>query len=384
MVTIFIIAVAVVFWAMVGYPFFLLLLEKILDPSPMKKDYLYEPSVTIMVVAHNEEKVIVEKLKNLCRQTYPKEKLEILVTSDHSTDKTNALVEKFIQENKTLNITLFKVENRGGKTNAQNEAQKIVKSEVLVMTDANAMLHADAVKELVSSFSEEDIKYVCGKLVYINELDNNTANSESSYWKMDLKLREIESKFQTITAGNGALYAIKNEDYVDFKPIESHDSSMPLHFGMRKERALYNNEAIAYEKAGEASVDEFSRKVRMNRRLLQQIIPSWDILNIFEFKWFSIFYFGHRTCRYLLWLAHSVILISTAILAFKSLFFQVVLLLHAVAFIAIFLYWKGLAKNKIVRLIFYYFLTVWAQIMGVIISIKGNTSPFWEKAETTR
>ena len=279
---IFWVAIFVIFWANIGYPLSLLILNKIFKDKKCKKNYAYEPTVTVMIVAHNEEKVIEEKLLNVLNLDYPKDKIEFLVASDNSTDSTNSIVKKIIKENKYDNIRLFEVKKRKGKTNAQNEAAKTVKSEILVMTDANSILKVDSIKELVSSFVDENISYVTGRLCYINSKDSTTSGSENTYWNLDTRLREIESNIQTITAGNGALYACRTSEYVDFEPIRCHDSSMPLYYALHKKRAIANHDAIAYEKAGENIQDEFKRKVRMNRIILNAILPSIKILNVFK------------------------------------------------------------------------------------------------------
>ena len=133
---------------MIGYPLSLKIISKILKKSGLKKDYSYCPTVTVMVVAHNEEKVIKDKLENLMRLQYPKDKLEFLVSSDNSTDKTNDIVREFIKSHPNEKIRLFEVKKRKGKTNAQNEAQKTVTSEILVMTDANSILDEKSIIEL--------------------------------------------------------------------------------------------------------------------------------------------------------------------------------------------------------------------------------------------
>jgi len=291
----------IIFWAMIGYPLFLKVLKRLYRKSGLKKDYTYKPTVTIMVVAHNEEKVILEKLQNIIQLEYPKEKIEFLVASDNSTDKTNKIVKEFINSNPEHRVRLFEVKKRKGKTNAQNEAQKTVSSEILVMTDANSILKLNSIKELVSAFTSDSICYVCGKLEFTNKNFSDVTYSETTYWDSDTGLRKIESDIQTITAGNGAIYACRNDEYCDFEPIQGHDSNMPRHFALQGKRALFNPEAIAYEKAGEIIEDEFKRKVRMNRRILKNILPNIRILNIFKYKWYSFFYLGHRTCRYLLW-----------------------------------------------------------------------------------
>ena len=151
--------VFIIFWAMIGYPLSLVLLDKLLKKKN-DKDYLYEPTVTIMVVAHNEEKVIAEKLQNLLKIDYPSTKIEFLIASDFSTDKTNEIVESFIAAHPEYKIRIHKTVNHFGKTNAQNETQKLCNTDILVMTDANAMFESNAVKELVSYFTDPSIAYV--------------------------------------------------------------------------------------------------------------------------------------------------------------------------------------------------------------------------------
>src|SRR5690606_36200877 len=119
-----------------------------------------------------------------------------------------------------------------------------------------------------------DICYVSGRLVIINKDFSDVTSSENTYWDSDTRLRKIESDIQTITAGNGAIYACRNSDYYDFKPIKSHDGNMPRHYALLGKKALYNPDAVAYEKAGEVIEDEFKRKVRMNRGILINILPD--------------------------------------------------------------------------------------------------------------
>src|SRR5690606_37913403 len=116
-----------------------------------------------------------------------------------------------------------------GKTNAQNEAAKLARGEILVFTDANAIFDKEALIHLVSSFTSDDIIYVTGKLVYVNSFDSITSYAENYYWNYDLYMRKAESDIKTITSGNGALYAIRKSEYVDFDPIKCHDGAMPLH-----------------------------------------------------------------------------------------------------------------------------------------------------------
>jgi cellulose synthase/poly-beta-1,6-N-acetylglucosamine synthase-like glycosyltransferase len=307
------------------------------------------------------------------------------VASDFSTDKTDEIVENFIIEHPDRRIRIHKSINHYGKTNAQNETQELCETEILVMTDANAIFEPNAVRELVSYFTDSSVAYVSGQLRYLNISGNNTANSEGFYWKLDLMCRCIESKFQTITAGNGAIYAVRNKDYVKIPPIECHDSSFHIVYALNNQRALYNPDAVAYEKAGEVNEDEFKRKVRMNRIILRGICPNIRIFNIFSHRWFSFFYFGHRTCRYLLWLMHFLLFVINIPLAiicgwFWQILFCLQLIFYSIAVIG----WISKSGNKILRIVSYYCMTVIAQWKGVFNIITGKSKPVWEKAESTR
>ncbi|WP_404469085.1 glycosyltransferase family 2 protein [Sutcliffiella horikoshii] len=374
----------IIVWAMVGYPVSLKLIGKLLKNRRLNKDYNHQPTVTVMVVAHNEEKVIQEKLNNIIELDYPRDKIEFLIASDNSTDKTNKIVKQFIKENQNINIRLYEVKARKGKTNAQNEAQKTVTTEYLVMTDANSIMDKNSVKELMAAFTSENIAYVSGRLSIVNQASSDVSNAEASYWDSDLASREIEGRIQSITAGNGALYACRTRDYYDFDPIQCHDSAMPPLYALQGKRAIANHDAIAYEKAGEVIEDEFGRKVRMNRIILKHILPDLRILNIFKYKWFSYFYFGHRTCRYLLWISHLLVFISNALLIQASLLYIITFTGQVLFYLLALVRVITKSKNKYLTLVYYYCVTLLAQWVGVYNILTGKAKPFWEKAESTR
>lgn len=380
----FYISAFIIVWAMVGYPISLKIIGKIYKSRKLQKDYNHQPTVTVMVVAHNEEKVILEKLHNIIELDYPKDKIEFLISSDNSTDRTNEIVMNFIASHSEYNIRLYEVKARMGKTNAQNEAQKTVVTEYLVMTDANSMMDTNAVKELMAAFTSDDIAYVSGRLSIVNQKASDVSNAEASYWDSDLAAREIEGRIQTITAGNGALYACRTKDYYDFNPIQCHDSAMPPLYALEGKRAIANHDAIAYEKAGEVIEDEFGRKVRMNRIILKHILPDIRILNVFKYGWFSYFYFGHRTCRYLLWISHLLLLVSSALLIRESWIYSVAFLGQTLFYLLALLRAVTNSQNKYLTLIYYYTVTIIAQWVGVYRIITGKAKPFWEKAESTR
>lgn len=374
----------IIVWAMVGYPLSLKLIGKLYKNRKLEKDYSHQPTVTVMVVAHNEEKVILDKLHNIIELNYPQDKIGFLIASDNSTDKTNEIVRQFIKEHQDRKIRLYEVKSRKGKTNAQNEAHKTVTTEYLVMTDANSMMDKESVKELMASFTSDDIAYVSGRLSIVNQEASDVSGAEASYWDSDMAIREIEGRIQTITAGNGALYACRTKDYYDFNPIQCHDSAMPPLYALQGKRAIANHDAIAYEKAGEVIEDEFGRKVRMNRIILKAILPDFGILNVFKYKWFSYFYFGHRTCRYLLWISHLVLLLSNALLIPESWFYIFTFVGQVLFYFLAPIKVITKTNNKYLTLIYYYCVTIAAQWVGVYNILTGKAKSFWDKAESTR
>ena len=143
-------------------------------------------------------------------------------------------------------------------------------------------------------------------------------------------------------------------------------------------------EYLKYEN-GEVNEDEFKRKVRMNRIILRFILPDVRILNPFAYHWFTYFYLGHRTCRYLLWIMHLISLVVSVPLAiFGSLFWKIALILQLLFYFVALVGWATKSGNKLIKIVFYYCMTVIAQWKGVINIITGKAKPVWEKAESTR
>lgn len=380
----FFLSLLLIFHTMIGYPISLKAINRFAKKSVTSRDTNLRPKVSIIIPAHNEEKVIRTKLENLISLNYPRELLEIIIASDNSTDQTNEIVESFVHEHVDYDIKLYVVKERKGKTNAQNEAVRTAKGEVLVFSDANAILHKDAIIHLVSSFTEDDIIYVTGKLVYVNKLDAMASGVESGYWNYDLFMRKVESELKTITAGNGALYAIRKRDYVDFDLIRSHDSAMPSYAALNHKRALFNEQAIAYEKAGTTSTDEFKRKVRMFRGGLQSLYTNIEKYNPFKYGWYSYFYFSHRACRRALFIFHMTALVTNLMLYRTSpVFFTILVGQLGFYLLALLKLVFGL-NAKVFYYPYYYCMTLVAQLVGTYNHMSGKSKPFWEKAESTR
>lgn len=377
----FYLALFALFYAMIGYPLTLIILDKLIKREN-DQDYSLNPDVSIIISAYNEENVIKKKLENIIKTDYPS--YEVIIANDSSTDRTVEICEDFIKAHPQIPIRVNSVKNHLGKTNAQNEAVEVARGEIIVFSDANSMFRSDAIRELVSYFTADDIEYVCGSLIYHEDDDVSSVVAENTYWNFELKMRKIESNIKTIVNGNGAIYAVRKSDYRHIDLVNSHDYELPLYAGLNHKRALYNPKAIAMEKAGQTTSDEFKRKVRMQRRILTNIFTNLRRLNIFEYGWFSFFNFNHKTLRYLQAFFHIVLFVTNLALLNSGAFYKAFFLGQVAFYTLAVIGQLSDAKSKIFYFPRYYCSMMLAQILGAVGEIRGKSKATWEKAETTR
>src|SRR5205823_11476832 len=242
-------------WTHVGYPAAAALAARV-RPRPVSKGG-GTPRVTVIVAADDEESVIERRLENLLGLDYPPELVEIVVTSDASSDGTDELVEAVASREPRVRLVRAP---RGGKVAAQDLAVRETDGEVVAFSDANALWGAPALRKLVRNFADPEVAYVCGQL-RLESADGT--NREGAYWRHELALRESESALGSITGGNGSIYAVRRDDYVEVDPRFGHDLSFPYLMVQRGRRAVYEPEANSYEKATPTNEDEYRRKVRM-------------------------------------------------------------------------------------------------------------------------
>ena len=180
-------------WTHVGYPLAAAAVARV-RPRPVRKDESFEPDVTVIVAAYNEETVIERRLENLLALDYPAERLEIVVASDASSDRTHELVEAVAAREPRVRLLVCP---RGGKVAAQNRAVRETDGDVVAFSDANATWAPDALRRLVANLADPDVAYVCGRL-RLEAADGS--NQEGLYWRYELWLREQES---TLRLGHG-------------------------------------------------------------------------------------------------------------------------------------------------------------------------------------
>ncbi|MGI8478244.1 MAG: glycosyltransferase family 2 protein [Gaiellaceae bacterium] len=360
-------------WTHAGYPAAIGVLARV-RPRPVRREDMTS-SVALVVSAHDEEDVIGGRLENLLELDYPPERLEIVVASDGSRDLTDAIVEEV--STREPRVRLLRCP-REGKVAAQHRAVRETTSDVLAFTDANTEWKPDALRKLVRNLADPEVGYVCGQL----RLESpDGANLEGLYWRYEVWVRGQESRASSITAGNGAIYAVRREAYVEDDPKFGHDFGFPYLMEQAGLRAVYDPEAVAVEKPASEPEDEYGRKVRMNARSWGHLITGRMFRPTRPLYMAELL--SHRVLRYSSGLLHVGLLVSNLTLAGRAPFYRLFLVLQLGG---LGLAAAGRARAPIpgARLAYFYFVVTKATAAGLVHYLRSGTPQTWDKAKGTR
>jgi len=251
-------AAALVVYAYVGYPI-LLAVVGLVRPRPVRKERR-TPSVSIVVAAYNEVEVIGPKLENLLALDYPRDRFDIIVVSDGSTDGTDEIVSRFASAGVVL---MRPFAERRGKAQILNKSIPSAGGEIVVLTDARQPFEGNALQHLVDNFADPEVGAVSGELHL--EIEESTTMSEgiSSYWRYEKAVRRLQSRCDSVIGATGAIYAIRR---ALFRPIPGQtsidDVAIPMTIAMQGYRVVFEPEAKAYDRAALSNRQEWTRKVR--------------------------------------------------------------------------------------------------------------------------
>jgi len=257
MTFVFWISVLLLAYVFVGYPLIAALRAR-LWPKPSAAGRC-EPTVTIVVVAHNEEDRITARLDNLLALDYPREKLEIRVASDGSTDRTVARARGY--ESARIIVEAFR--RRRGKAAVLNDTVPTATGEIVVMADARQQFDRGALRALVANFADERVGAVSGELMMTAGVGAAVGEGVGFYWRYEKFIRRQESRANSTVGATGAIYAIRR---ALFEPIPDDtlldDVLIPLRMVKAGYRVVFEPGARAYDAASATAKQEFVRKVR--------------------------------------------------------------------------------------------------------------------------
>jgi cellulose synthase/poly-beta-1,6-N-acetylglucosamine synthase-like glycosyltransferase len=294
--TIFWSCLALVFYTYLGYPLLVWGVSRVFNrlADPQAEDDADTPTVSVLIAVYNEEAVIENRLRNALAMDYPDEKLEIMVSSDGSTDRTVEIVRGYAGRR----IRLQDFSRRRGKAAVLNSSVPELGGEIILFSDANTQVDSAAVRKLVRWFRDPRVGAVCGRLVLTDPRTGK--NVDSLYWKYETFLKQCEGRLGALLGANGAIYAIRK---AAFTPIPDgtilDDFAIPLLAKLRTGcMIVYDSEAVAREETPPELGAEFLRRSRIGAGGFQSLGLLWGLLHP-RWGWTAWALVSHKILRWL-------------------------------------------------------------------------------------
>ncbi|MES2266027.1 MAG: glycosyltransferase family 2 protein [Bacteroidota bacterium] len=382
------ISLFIVAYTFVGYGFllyFIIKIKRIFKGKPVlpivSDDEL--PTCTLVVAAYNEEHFIAQKIANSLQLNYPEGKLKFVFVTDGSSDKTADIISKHPQ------IQLLHRPERAGKIAAVHRAMEYVDTEIVVFTDANTFLNAEAITRICRHYSDKTVGAVAGeKRVQIDESADASAAGEGFYWKYESALKKWDSELYSVVGAAGELFSVRRDLYQDV-PADTvlDDFMISMLIANQGYRINYEPEAYALETASENVSEELKRKIRIAAGGIQSILRLKSLLLPFKFPILSFQYVSHRVLR---WTVTPFFLILAFITNFATAFagdgfIYTLLFAGQVVFYLLALLGYVMEKRHIrIKALFipYYFCVMnYAVLAGIIRYFTKKQSSVWEKAQ---
>ena len=304
---------ALLLYSYAGYPALLWLIGRFRrPPDPPEIEEEEWPLVSIAIAAYNEEAQIRELIKSLLAIDYPRDRLQILITSDGSTDAT----EEIIEEYEGGGIELLKMPERGGKTRAENAASELLRGEIVVNTDASTRILPDALKPLISAMTDPAVGVASGRDVSVGSLSEEANRGEAGYVGYEMAVRDLETRVSGIIGASGCFYAIRKDLHrVPVPGSLSRDFASALKAEEHGFRAVSVPAALCLVPRGQSLRKEYRRKVRTIARGMRTLWYKRNLLNPFRHPVFAWMLLSHKVARWALPWAALAALVALAVLA---------------------------------------------------------------------
>jgi cellulose synthase/poly-beta-1,6-N-acetylglucosamine synthase-like glycosyltransferase len=378
MTIVFWIVVLLIVYAYVGYAAAVLLLSLFVH-RPVRSDDAYEPDVTLLITAYNEERDIARKLEDCLRLDYPASKFEIIVASDGSTDDTDRIVNSFAARHD--NVKLIRVEGRVGKTETQNQAVAQARGEVIVFSDATTEYRGDAIRKLVRNYADPDVGAVSGKYSYRTLEKSAMGRSTIVFWDYENLIKSRQTRIKTITGCCGCIYSVRKKAYVPLPGSVISDLVEPLKVIERGYRIVFETEAIAYETTTEKVKDEFRMRVRVITRGMNGILYVRRLLNPFKYPFVAFQLVSHKVLRWLVPILLVILFGATLALVGRHWFYGLALggqaAVYGLAGLGVVAERLGY-KLRVLALPLYFCVVNLAALVGMFNIIRGERKMVWE------
>lgn len=372
---VFWISTSVIFYVYLGYPLLVYVVSR-LFPKPIDRS-AFEPRVSIIITAYNEERDIRAKLENTLLLEYPPEKLEIIVASDCSADRTDQIVSEFAEKG----VNLYRQKERKGKTSAQNMAVEQATGEIILFSDATTLYEANVLRAMLPNFADETVGCVAGKLIYVDASGSSVGKGTRSYWSYETFLKESESRACSLIGTSGCLYSVRKSAYQPMYPEACSDFLIATLIYKQGLRTIYEPQAICTEETNRKSQKEMQMRVRVISQTFTDLWRNREMLNPFKSGFFAVELVSHKLLRYNMPIFLILVLLAAGIIAFYSTFFLVIFVLQLVFYAMALTAWfleKMEIKIGIMAIPLYFVLTNLAALIGFYKFLRGERYARWE------
>lgn len=358
-----------------GYPV-LVWLVSVVRPKSVKKASI-EPSVTVLITAYNEEGAIAAKLENTLALDYPKAKLEILVASDGSTDRTDEIVRSFADRG----VLLFHHPGRVGKTATQNAAVEKATGEIIIFSDATTDYPSDTVRKMVRSFADSAVGCVAGRLIYSPKNDSGVGRGATRYWGYESFLKYSESLACSLIGASGCLYAVRRSAYQPMYTEACSDFLICTSLYAQGLRSVYEPEAVCTEETNSAADKELRMRVRVISQTFTDLWRNRTMMNPLRSGFYAVQLFSHKVMRYAVPLFLMLVAASSLSLASTSRFHFAIACAQLFAYSCALFGWLleklGLRAGPF-AIPQYFVLTNIASVIGFYKFLSGERFASWE------
>ena len=287
-------SVGLLLYVYAGYPLLLAALSSVRRRG--RPEIGYTPKISVLIAAYNEEAAIGRKLEQTLALEYPKDKLEVVVVSDGSTDRTESIVETAGDSR----IRLVRMPRRGGKTTAQNEAVKHCTGEVIVFSDATATYHPKALLYLAAHYADSKVGAVSGRYKYFDpEETSPTGLGSAAFWNYENMIKLFQSRIKTLTGCSGCIYSVRATSYVPLRADACSDLVEPLCIVRNGYRVAFEDRALAYEETTKNSSQEFKMRVRVATRGMRGLLSVPELLQPWRNAWTAFQLMSHKILRWM-------------------------------------------------------------------------------------
>jgi len=366
--------VSVVAYVYFGYPLLLVILTKLRPAPPVQKADII-PTVSLIIPAYNEEKVIAQKIENTLALDYPANKLQIIVVSDGSTDGTNKIVRRY----EAQGVKLVALGKNQGKSAAENMGLEAATGDIVVFSDATGMYSLDALRNLVSPFCDAKVGCVAGLVKYENTNVTSVSSGEGAYWRYEIFLRLLESRIGNLAMASGSILACRRSLVESLDEAVGEDFVIPMKAAMQGFRTVYATNAVSRELIVETDHSLLKTKVRIITKDLRGLFTCWVILNPFRYPLFAWGLISHKLLRWLV--PYFLIVLFTFNFLLVSQSFYSLTLGPQIAFyvsaVAGYLRQKTSKPLRILNLPFSFCLVNLAALVGVARFIIGKKARRW-------